>query len=351
MRWAFLALLVGCGTSGEPTAAVPGPTPQSSAAVDAGVPEAAGISPTPTPTRDGAVPNEVPAPSGCVTNVSAGHHVFACGGISYDVEISPACAAGKCGLVLDVHGLTMNANQEDDSTGLRALGAARGYVVVQPTAPAGVLGPSWTPNVDDDKVWSFIEDALRALVVDPARVHVTGFSQGGGMSFRLACKHADVIASVAPIASADAASLDSNTPPFRLDCPFDGTTAPSRPLSILMMHGTKDGLVPIAKGRQQRDAVLAWLGPTSETTLSADGKHTHRRYESASKGVVLETLEHDYVVPPPPVALPMKVAGHCFPGGSDLTRSTTRPLVFSCDPPNAFVWGTVVLDFFAAHPK
>jgi dienelactone hydrolase len=303
-------------------------------------------------TGDAAPPATVthPAPFGCIADVTAGHHVFSCGGIGYDVEITPACASGGCGLVLDVHGLTMSAEQEDRSTKLRALGAPRGYVIVQPTAPGSALGPSWTPNTDDDKVWAVLEDALHALVIDPHRVHVTGFSQGGAMSWRMLCKHADVIASAAPIAAADGKNLDSNLPPFRLDCAFDATTAPSRPLSILQMHGTKDGLVPFDKAKLQRDAALAWLGLGVATPVGSDANYVHTRYTSPTGNVVFEFIQHDYEVEPP--LLPVPLGGHCFPGGDDLRHgASSAALFFGCAPPNAFVWGNVVMDFFVAHPK
>lgn len=34
--------------------------------------------------------------------------------------------------------------------------------------------------------------------IDPMRIHMTGFSQGGALSWRFICDHADVLASVAP---------------------------------------------------------------------------------------------------------------------------------------------------------
>ena len=42
-------------------------------------------------------------PVGCVTTVAAGHHALRCDGITWELEISPACARGGCGLVVDVH--------------------------------------------------------------------------------------------------------------------------------------------------------------------------------------------------------------------------------------------------------
>lgn len=298
----------------------------------------------------GAVDGGSPRPTGCVTSVLAGHHTFTCAGFRFDVEVPSACALGGCGLVLDLHGLTMDAAQLDRSTGLRALAAPNRMIVAQPTAAASVLGPSWNPATDDDKVWAAVGALRSAYAVDARRVHVTGFSQGGAMTFRLLCAHGDEIASAAPVAAADAASLDSNVAPFRLDCPFDTTRSPSRPLSVLQMHGTKDGLVPIAKGREQRDAVLSWLGAATQSVVTASASHRHTRYTSASKRVVFEYLEHDWEITRPLLPL-VRVAGHCYPGGDDQGPSAGHQLYFSCAPPNAFDWGALVMNFFTENPR
>jgi hypothetical protein len=290
----------------------------------------------------------VPAPRGCLTDVTAGHHKFAaCDTIDYDVEIPPACASGGCGIIFDIHGLTMNADAEDRSTNLRALGQMHGYVIVQPTAPNSVIGPHWTPLTDDVKLWAFLADARIALVIDPKKIHFTGFSQGGAMTWRLLCAHADVFASVAPVASADGTM--AVTPPYVLDCPFTSTNAPSQPVPVLQMHGTQDGLVPFAKATDQRDTALTYWNITGPPdTVGSDMHYSWTRY-TGTGGMVYEFIQHDYVVPTPLV--PITLGGHCLPGGNDLTPSISTPMVFSCSPPNAFVWGEVAMQFFIAHPK
>jgi pimeloyl-ACP methyl ester carboxylesterase len=310
--------------------------------VDAGVPDA-GID---AGTLDAGQPHLV----GCVTSLSAGHHSFGCSGITYEVEIPAACTGGGCGVVFDIHGATMNATSQDKSTGLRALGKAAGYVVVQPSAPLTLIGNSWTPSTDDPKVWTFTQQLLQALAIDSRRIHFTGFSQGGAMTWRMLCAHADVIASAAPIAAADGQSLTSTSPPFTIDCPFDSSKSPSAQLPILQMHGTADGLVPFGKATQQRDAVIAQWGLGPPSVVTSDAKHTHTRFTNPS-GAVYEFLQHDYVVPPPLVLVPLQ--GHCIPGGADLPANATlgQTAFFSCAPPNAFVWGPRVLKFFIDHPR
>jgi poly(3-hydroxybutyrate) depolymerase len=290
-----------------------------------------------------------PAAHGCFSDVSAGHHKFSCDTISYDVEIPTACASGGCGVVFDVHGLTMNGDSEDKSTGLRALGDSMGYLIVQPTAPSGLLGPSWTPVTDDAKVWSFLDDARAAMLIDPKRIHFTGFSQGGALTWRMVCAHADVLASAAPVAACDATTQQPAMPPYILDCPFDNTRSPSQMIPVLQLHGSVDGLCPFAKGTQQRDtAVAGWGLSGTPTTVSSDSHYSWTRYTSSAGGVY-EFIQHDYEVPTP--LLPVPLHGHCLPGGMDLTPSISVPMAFSCAPPNGFVWGQALMQFFAAHPR
>jgi pimeloyl-ACP methyl ester carboxylesterase len=305
---------------------------------DAGAPDA------------GAADAGTTAPAGCVTAVDAGHHVFPCEGIDYDVEVSPACAGGGCGVILDVHGYSMTAELEDKSTNLRALAGPAGYVVVQPNAPLVGLAPGWLPNVDDPKVWRFLGDVRRALRVDPRRVHVTGFSQGGAMTWRLLCAHGDELASVAPAAAADGQTPSVGLLFYALDCDFSATERPAREVPVLQAHGTLDSLVAFAKGRQQRDAVLAAWDLGSPTVVASGSDFTRTRYTNA-RGLEFEFVSHDAVVGTQ--LAPVVLGGHCLPGGADLLANGApgQTMFFSCAPPHPFTWGRLVLDFFIAHPK
>lgn len=79
------------------------------------------------------------------------------------------------------------------------------------------------------------------LNIDQDRVFATGLSNGGYMSYRLACDAADLFAAVAPGAGAVGTpdiGGGTNIAPDFTDC------SPSHPISVLAMHGTADGLVP-----------------------------------------------------------------------------------------------------------
>jgi polyhydroxybutyrate depolymerase len=74
---------------------------------------------------------------------------------------------------------------------------------------------------------------------------MTGVSNGGGMTARMACDAADLLAAAAPVAGGY-----SSLP----DC------RPERPLPILEIHGVRDAVVPYrGKGPDHAGAVGDWL--------------------------------------------------------------------------------------------
>jgi polyhydroxybutyrate depolymerase len=84
---------------------------------------------------------------------------------------------------------------------------------------------------------------LRALVetiateraIDRTRIYAIGISNGGFMSLRLACEAAETFAAVAPVTAA-------------LSTAIGPTCRPARAISIAIVNGTEDPLVPWAGG-------------------------------------------------------------------------------------------------------
>jgi polyhydroxybutyrate depolymerase len=120
---------------------------------------------------------------------------------------------------------------------------------------SGVRSPAMNENVDDV---GFLRALVRELSaryrVDSKRIYSAGISNGGFMSFRLACEAADVFAAVAPVA----ATLSEDLGP---------RCHPSKPVSIAILNGTDDPIVPWAGG--QVSALRAKRGNvwSSEKTL------------------------------------------------------------------------------------
>jgi pimeloyl-ACP methyl ester carboxylesterase len=219
---------------------------------------------------------------------------------------------------------------------MRALGQEHGYIVVQPSANPAPPGSSWTPSTDDPKVFDFMQRVAAAWDVDPNRWHFTGFSQGGFMSWRFICDHADVLASVAPAAAC------GNGVAFP-DCSFEGDEVPSEPLDILFMHGTDDGLVSYTCAEPRVAAVVEHFGlGDAETVDEGEGflwtRHT-------GDDAVLEFVSHDYA------AANILIRGHCYPGSTDAGDAPGQLFSFACEGDNGFVWGEIAMQFFIDHPK
>lgn len=276
----------------------------------------------------------VPAPvaTGCVTDVSAGKHAaMPCDGITHDLTVPEMCLGIQCGLIVDLHGGTMTGQMQAENTEIDVIGAERGFVVVHPNA----INQLWVAGTDDLRVITFIEDLIAAFHLDDKRVHMTGFSQGGYMTWRFLCEHADLLASAAP---ASAAEMGAILLP-EVGCPFNGTEPTDDQVDILFMFASQDALVMPPTGIAQHEAVLAHYGLELTESVMEDPQVRWNRYGNAS-GMTYEFIHHDYVTDG---AVVLPLGGHCYPG------SDVKP--FGCNPPTAFHWGEAVVDFFERHPR
>lgn len=135
-------------------------------------------------------------------------------------------------------------------TGYSHLADLKDFLVAYPTA-AGTR-PFWNvsgsvPGKPDDVAYlrKTITTLTAAACADPRRVGMTGVSNGGGMTARMACDAADLLAAAAPVAGGY-----SSLP----DC------RPLRALPILEIHGVRDEVVPYrGKRADHADAVGRWL--------------------------------------------------------------------------------------------
>lgn len=138
-------------------------------------------------------------------------------------------------LVLDLHGLGSNEQQQRGISGIRAVADREGFLVVWPNG----FETAWNAgiccgNEELDDV-AFLRDVVARTMdeasVDPQRVYATGLSNGGAMSHRLACDAADLFAAVVPAA-------------FPLPFADFADCRPSRPIAVLTVMGLTDKLVP-----------------------------------------------------------------------------------------------------------
>jgi polyhydroxybutyrate depolymerase len=186
------------------------------------------------------------------------------GGIArtYRIHVPAPARRGPMPLVLALHGGGGDASAMLRLTlgNLNRAADREGFLVVYPD---GVerhwndgRGLQWyrahRENVDDvGFLAALITNLPQRYPVDARRVYATGISNGGLMSFRLARELAGRIAAIAPVA----ASMSE---------PLMQMREPSRPISVLMIAGTKDPLVPweggeigFANARQKNGRVIS----------------------------------------------------------------------------------------------
>lgn len=307
----------------EPTTAAPGAEPVMTADGNPDAPPGSRIGcsePIATQTIS------APAPSGCLDDVSAGDHKFTCGDLSFLLMVPEQCTQYACGLIVDVHGGTMSGEQMRLVTELDRLAPPCDYIVLHPseTSPlvAGFQETSQWNSDDDPKVKEFIDNTLQAFSIDRSRVHFTGFSLGGNMSWRFICNHGSLFTSVAPIAATDSCANAGLNPEF----------------PILYMHGHTDQVVSYDSAEQMRDSVVAGLGMGAPEIIDESDGYTRTRYTN-SRGTTFDFLDHIF-------GGQALLDGHCVPGGIDLMSG---PFSTTCSTPAGMEhlhWGETVLDFF-----
>lgn len=246
-------------------------------------------------------------------------------------------------LVIVLHGGGGNARGVAEMTGFNAEADAGGFIVVYPDG-TGALGDrilTWNSgnccgyamdhNVNDvgfiDALISKLESELR---IDSDRIFATGISNGGMMTYRLACELSNRIAGIAPVAGA-----------LNVNC------NPSQPVSVIAFHGTADrhvlynGGVPISKfdphprvDGSVTYAISFWVhrDRCSEiASRTSKGNVTGDAYSNCSNGtaVVLYTI----------------VGGlHAWPGGQ-------RGSTIGDKPTNEISATHIIWEFFEQHPK
>ena len=144
-------------------------------------------------------------------------------------------------LVISLHGYSVNGDMQEQFLRLRPLAEERGFLLVHPDGTINELGRYYwnatdaccgfgISTVDDSGYLASVIDHVQATYnVDPKRIFLVGFSNGGFMSYRMACDHADKIAAIVSISGAS--FLDP------------AACAPSEPVNVLEIHGTDDDTI------------------------------------------------------------------------------------------------------------
>jgi polyhydroxybutyrate depolymerase len=244
-------------------------------------------------------------------------------------------AAQPAPLVVMIHGGGGTAAAAERSYGWDAEADSGHFVVAYPdginrgwSVGGGCCHFTGSPTTDDDVAFiaQLVATLSRELPINPAQVYATGISEGGMMTYRLACQ-TTIFAAIGP----DSATLLG-------DC-----RSPA-PTSVIHIHGTADSRIPYDGSagsgvhRIHGPAIPA-LNTTWRTTdhcgpplITGSGTVTTSTAACAdSRGVVLITVDG---------------AGHQWPGATCNLRCATG----TADPPSTALDATqTIWQFFSAH--
>ncbi|MEE2680839.1 MAG: alpha/beta fold hydrolase [Planctomycetota bacterium] len=144
-------------------------------------------------------------------------------------------------LIVSLHGYTGNGSQHENYFKLRNEIDDRQFMLCVPDGTTNGSGDRFWEATDyccdfgnqrpDDSSYlrGLIETIIADYPVDLDSIHVVGHSNGGFMSYRMACDHADLIASIGSLAGATFAN--------------PAACSPSEPVHVLQIHGTADTVI------------------------------------------------------------------------------------------------------------
>jgi len=160
-------------------------------------------------------------------------------------------------LILNFHGYGYTADYQMEYGDFRSIADSSGFLIVHPqgTLYQGITywNVGWFAGCTIDDI-GFTEALIDSLSlefnIDSMMVYSTGFSNGGFMSFLLACQLSDRIAAIASVAGSMSPETLSNS-------------NPQHPTPILQMHGTSDNVVPyngVWWSEPIEDVIQYWIG-------------------------------------------------------------------------------------------
>ena len=153
-------------------------------------------------------------------------------------------------LVFNFHGYTSNATEQMFYGDFRPIADTAGFLLIHPMGTLDGSGQpywnsGWGGTVDDIGFTSALIDSLSLTYsINQDRVFSTGMSNGGFMSYTLACELSDRIAAIASVTGA-------------MNLNQSSTCNASHPMPVLEIHGTSDATVAYIGA--------SWIESTSNT--------------------------------------------------------------------------------------
>jgi polyhydroxybutyrate depolymerase len=239
-------------------------------------------------------------------------------------------------LVICIHGFAQWPAHQMQISGWQELADEHGFIVVCPMGTGfplrwrayGAPGSKSDPLIEVDFISALIDKLSAEYNIDPQRLYANGLSNGGGMSFALACMLSERIAAVGLVGGAYLLPWEQ--------------CKPGRPVPAVVFHGTADEIVPYQGGPSHSfelpfpaipdfvDRLAEHNDCTGETVaLPANGEVSGVEFTDCAAEVVFYTIAG---------------GGHSWPGGVPIPEWLVGPTTMDIDATQ------VMWEFFERHP-
>lgn len=238
-------------------------------------------------------------------------------------------------LVIAMHGGFGNAYNLENQSAFSVKADAENFIVVYPegvTSPLGVTtwnagwccGYASNTNVDDvGFIDALLDHLINQISIDTDRIYAAGMSNGGYLSYRLACELSNRFAAIAPVA----ASMST------------GFCDINRPIPIIAFHSYLDQNIPYDGGSHfnnvvpSQDSVMNFWSNLDSCLIINDTIVNNAEYTQVRWITCNCNKEIQYYI--------TTDGGHSWPGGNG------TPL--GDDPSNYLIATDLIWDFFSKY--
>ncbi len=260
----------------------------------------------------------------------------------------------KYPLVIVLHGAFSTPLQIERQSGFSRIADREGFLAAYPSGAYGLFGflKHWNAghccgkaaqdNIDDVGFLLRVMDDIQAgYGVDTNRVYMTGFSNGGMLTYRFAAEHTDRLAAASPLAASLGGKASAEMPKWK-------TPIPVSPLPLIVFHARDDlhvpyegGISPKKGGEREyisvNDSIEFWVknnkcDPEPKVDKMNNGRITRKEWP--------DQLRHNDIV-----LYTIDKWGHRWPGKFFTDRLDKD------DPLKGFSAAEVIWDFFKTRSR
>ena len=263
---------------------------------------------------------------------------------SYLLHVPPGWSgAARAPLVVLFHGAGGTPGGMRRMTEFDATADARGWLASYPEAATkdwslgcGRCTAAEKRGVNDTAfVRALIDDLVASAGADPARVYVTGISQGGQMAHTAACALPERVTALASVAATLLGQLAE-------ECD------PSRPVPAMLLHGLADPVFPWLGGVTEEGLIYLGLEESADFWAEQNGcggaPAVTLLPDTAADGTQARRLDYPGCAPGEVVVYTLVGGGHTWPGADPaFFGPAAGPVSREIDA------NTAMADFFARH--